>query len=760
VTKRRGIGIGIITLVMAGLPVFAPTAHARVAPPTPRPVPVDEVEASPSDLNLLVDRGLLAGGITAQTAANSPFVSVTPRRLLDTRDGTGGVRGKIPANNTVKLRVVGPGTGNAEVATAVALNVTALDSNDAGFITVWPCDAAEPITSNLNFAPRQTIPNAVVSRISPDGYICLKSSAAVGVLVDSSGWFPAGSYMQPKSPDRLVDTRDTRILAANTPLEVQVTGRFGVPADASATLINVTSVGAVADGFVTVYPCGQAVPVASNINFAAGQNVPNLVLAAAGAGGKTCVQSSVATHILADVTAWFPADADVRAQVPSRILDTRLARPDTGVAGRIGAGEIVTLLLRQTPGSAILPSSGAIVNVTVTGPRTAGFMTVWPCGPGRPTASNINFRAGGDAANLVITSSNADGNICLYSDSVADVIVDVSGLFTSARRATPFATDTSAPLPFAHSDLSTVGPTQPAPASQALPWSDAGFSRANLPRGEWGYLTPAQTPKFIGELVINAFDFATTGRQYRCSGTVVARDVILTAGHCVLDDPAAPTPAVPSPSPLPRKATKVSFKAGLYGSAALGEWHTTSDADIHPSDGYVNDLRSDTPEVSAIDNTTNDWALIKLAPNGSVHIGDVTGIVPVAPNLGRSPLTKVSLHYPAGGFFSERCRSGNPLTCQPVFCTSPNPPVYGADVPGRFVVSIGCPLMNGSSGGGVFSFHNGQWWTVSVISRGPDNLINGEPNNGPPSDGAYTVNTIGPELNLDAYPALLTLASA
>ncbi len=758
-TTRRGIGIGIITLVLAGLPIFTSPAHAKVAPPAPPPAD------TPADDNLhqLIDRGLTAVAVTPQSAAsaaNSPFVSVFPRRLLDTRDGTGGIRGKIPADNTVKLRVVGPGTGNAEVATAVALNVTALDSIDAGFITVWPCDKAEPTTSNLNFAAKQTIPNAVVTRISADGYICLKASAAVGVLVDTSGWFPAGSYMQPKSPDRLIDTRDSGILAANTPLEVPVAGRFDVPADASATLINVTAVAAVADGFVTVYPCGQVAPLASNINFRAGQNVPNLVLAAAGVGGKTCIQSSVATHILADVTAWFPAAADVKAQAPARIMDTRVARPDSAVAGQVGAGETLTLPLRQTPANPLLlRSTGAVVNVTVTGPRTAGFMTVFPCGTARPTASNLNFQAGTDAANLVITSSSADGTICLYSDSVADVIVDVNGLFNSVHHATPFATATTTPLPVAHTGLSTIGPAQPLPATQAIPWSDAAFSRANLPRGDWGYLTAAQAPAFVGELVITAFDSV----QYRCSGTVVARDVILTAGHCVLDFPAAPTTANPTPSPLPLKAVKVSFIPGLYGATSgLGEWHTATADDIHPSPGFFNDLRADTPEVTPIDETTNDWALIKLAPNSSgQHIGDVTGIVPVAPDLGRAPLAKLSLHYPAGGFFSEHCRGGNPLNCQPVFCTSPNPPVFSADKPGRYVVSIGCPLMNGSSGGGVFSFFNGQWWVVSVISRGPDSRIDGEPNsNTTPTLGAYTVNTIGPELNSDAYPALLAEASA
>ena len=210
---------------------------------------------------------------------------------------------------------------------------------------------------------------------------------------------------------------------------------------------------------------------------------------------------------------------------------------------------------------------------------------------------------------------------------------------------------------------------------------------------------------------------------------------------------------------LPNRATKVTFSPGLYGTASLGTWQTASAADIHVSDGYYSDLRNDTPDYNELDNTANDWALVKLAPNGSgQHIGDVTGVVPVAPSMGRAGLTKVSVHYPAGGFFRPHCVGGSAPNCLPVFCTSPNAPVYATETSNRFAVGLGCPLMNGSSGGGIFSFANGQWWTVSVVSRGPDMLITGELNQSNDKnniDGAYTVNTVNPELNADTYPDLL-----
>ncbi len=748
--SRRRAGIGIVALMASGLALLAPPAQAVRATPEPSKravIPPDEVT-----LEQQVQRGELAATQPGALQAAMPFVAVAPRRLMDTRDGTGAAKARLTPNTTYALAVVGHGTGNAEVASAVALNVTATGSSDAGFVTVWPCDSPLPNTSNLNFAAKQTIPNAVVTRISSDGLVCFQSSVAVNLIVDSDGWFPVGSFVQPKTPDRLIDTRSGAPVAPNTPLEVQVTGRFDVPGDASASMLNVTVTGPSAGGFVTVYPCGQAVPEASNVNFEAGQTIPNLVLAAAGAGGKTCVISSVATHIIVDIMAIFPAAADVKAQLPARIVDTRKARPNGAPAGTIHAGEILTVPLKETAAGATLGSAGAFLNITAAGPQKAGFMTVWRCSDARPTTSNINFSAGVNTANLVITASDTSGNVCVFSDTEAYLIIDVNGLFpTQVTHLVPWSTPTGIALP----TPTAISATSQPPASQAKLWPGG---LGTLPRGPWGYLTTGQTPKFVGELVITAFD----GQMYRCSGTVVDRDIILTAGHCILDDPTAPfDPNNPSnPAGLPQRAQHVTFTAGLHGSTGFGTWDTASSTDIHPSEGYYYDLRGDTPEAKDLDDTANDWALVKLAPNAQGHIGDVTGVVQVRPNLGRAPLDKVTLHYPAAGFFNAHCTGAS---CMPMYCLSPNPPIFQTEAfptTGRYVVSNGCPLMNGSSGAGVFSFFDGQWWVVSVVSRGGDRTIDGEQTKPQATDGAYTVNTIGAELNNDAYPALLQTVRA
>ncbi len=83
-------------------------------------------------------------------------------------------------------------------------------------------------------------------------------------------------------------------------------GRLGVPANASAAFLNVTAVNPGDDGYLTVFPCGTTQPIASNVNYAAGQVVPNAVLAKIGAGGKVCVFTLAATDIVIDANGYIP----------------------------------------------------------------------------------------------------------------------------------------------------------------------------------------------------------------------------------------------------------------------------------------------------------------------------------------------------------------------------------------------------------------------------------------------------------------------
>jgi hypothetical protein len=83
-----------------------------------------------------------------------------------------------------------------------------------------------------------------------------------------------------------------------------------VPATgADAVVLNVTVTDPTGPGFVTVHPCGQPRPLASSLNFVAGQTVPNLVVAKLGVDGQLCLFTTATIDLVADVSGWFGGSA-------------------------------------------------------------------------------------------------------------------------------------------------------------------------------------------------------------------------------------------------------------------------------------------------------------------------------------------------------------------------------------------------------------------------------------------------------------------
>jgi hypothetical protein len=67
--------------------------------------------------------------------------------------------------------------------------VTVTGTSAAGFATVWPCDAARPTVSNLNYQAGDTVPNLVSVKLSASGTICIFADASTDVLADVAGFF-------------------------------------------------------------------------------------------------------------------------------------------------------------------------------------------------------------------------------------------------------------------------------------------------------------------------------------------------------------------------------------------------------------------------------------------------------------------------------------------------------------------------------------------------------------------------------------------
>jgi alpha-tubulin suppressor-like RCC1 family protein len=372
--------------------------------------------------------------------------TATPARLLDTRasgttiDGQFQKTGLQPAGSTVELQITGRGAVPPD-AVAVALNLTSSGSTAAGFVTVYPCGSQRPNASNLNHLAGRTVPNAVIAQIGTGGKVCVYTEAPSQLIADVTGWFLPPNNIVTRSPARLLDTRSSGqtfdgqaqrggLRAARSTLALQITGRAGVPSDAGTVVLNVTTSGSTAPGFVTVFPCGDDPPNASNLNYVAGLTVANLVVAKIGTEGQVCLFTESATHLIADITAYFPIDGTPPTTTsPARMLDTRLNGQTYDGAfrgqGRLAAGEVVELAIQGRPGIT-LSTEVVLMNVTVSGATAAGFITVYPCGTQRPNASNLNYVAGQTVPNLAVAKLGQGGKVCLYTESPANLIVDVS----------------------------------------------------------------------------------------------------------------------------------------------------------------------------------------------------------------------------------------------------------------------------------------------------------------------------------------------
>ena len=346
--------------------------------------------------------------------APDKFVGLpAPFRALDTRN----TAAAVPTGSITTVNVTAAGVPAG--ATAVSLNVTATGTTGAGFVTVYPCDAAQPNTSNLNFVAGQTIANAVLAKPSATGTICLFNSIGTELLVDVGGYLPAGFAYDAITPVRLLDTRSGAVVPANTVTQVTVTGANGVAGDAKAVALNVTAVNAGAEGYLTVFPCGQAQPTASSLNFVAGQTIPGAVLATIGQSGRVCIFNSAPAHLLVDLSGSFAAGAAYTALTPTRVLDTRQGTPDPVEAGT----SVVVSLASVTPGAV-----AAALTVTSAGSQADGYLTVYPCGT-LPNASNLNYVAGQPIANTAIATLSPSKSVCVFSSATTHLIIDVSGAF-------------------------------------------------------------------------------------------------------------------------------------------------------------------------------------------------------------------------------------------------------------------------------------------------------------------------------------------
>src|SRR3954471_12584957 len=280
----------------------------------------------------------------------------------------------------------------------------------------------------------------------------------VAAVAPAAAAGPAPAMFVSLAPTRILDTRigvgaAQGVVPPNTSIDISIAGVGGVPTNATAVAFNLTATDAIGPGFVTAWPTGSTRPTVSNLNLqSAGATVANLVVVALPQSGKVSLYVQSGGSLVADVAGyWTPASGGTSkagrfiAQSPSRILDTR---DGTGAdPGFRGAGATVGFSVAGRGGVPSAGASAAVLVVTATQAGAPGFITAWPTELPRPTASVLNLKAAGDTVpNLVVVPLGASGQVSLFTQTGAHVVVDVVGWFTD-ESATQTADGLFVPLP-------------------------------------------------------------------------------------------------------------------------------------------------------------------------------------------------------------------------------------------------------------------------------------------------------------------------
>jgi len=417
----------------------------------------------------------LAGGPKTATGGFHPL---NPTRILDTRTATGIDNGAVrrgdgrlpldpnPVNRFAEtknhdLKVTGVAGIPAFGVSAVLLNITAVQPPGGDWVSVFPRPPSFDIfenqgtygadppasTSNLNLTKGETVPNLVLAPVGAGGTIRIWNASASGmhIIADVAGWFdtgapetsPDGLRFTGVAPDRLLDTRptppgtnnrfqpldDRELLVADSDPDTP-----GVPADAESVVLNITSVSPKGTGYVTVYPNGEAVPNASNLNVNPGITRSNLVVVRVGTDGKIRLKVfETDMDLIVDIFGYYGANGGLTTAItPVRVVDSR---DGTGTpAGSFGPCETRSVQVADVFG---IPHgiTAIIVNVTAAQTDNGGYLTVWPAGLAKPPSSNLNWDPGRNTPNMVIVGVSPTGFISIFNEcgGNAAVIVDVFG---------------------------------------------------------------------------------------------------------------------------------------------------------------------------------------------------------------------------------------------------------------------------------------------------------------------------------------------
>src|SRR5690606_6853121 len=193
---------------------------------------------------------------------------------------------------------------------------------------------------------------------------------------------------------------------------------------------NLTVVGADEPGHIVIFPCGFSAPLASNLNFLAGEARAVAATVGLDSGGGLCVRPSTDVHVVIDVNGYFGATpqfgvtSGLQPVTGVRLADTRSG---DGPWDRPFRADSVRSFRPLAGTGASANTTAVLLNIVTTNTTEPGWIAAFPCGTQVPLVSSVNFWGPGEAMNLVPVKLSQSGEVCVKASAPTDVVIDLYG---------------------------------------------------------------------------------------------------------------------------------------------------------------------------------------------------------------------------------------------------------------------------------------------------------------------------------------------
>jgi hypothetical protein len=272
-------------------------------------------------------------------------------------------------------------------------------------------------------------------------------------VTQSASYQTPGTRFVPVTPCRVADTRFGQGKSgpfgpsyisgsSGQPRDIPIPlSGCNVPGTARAYSLNITVLPYGPLGYLTAWPQGQTMPVASNLNAPTGTVAANAAIVPAGTGGGISIYASDPTEVIVDINGYFVGTDTTSALAfypvtPCRVMDTRAGQGTTDAFGPPtmptgGTTRVVPVPSSRCP----IPTTAAAysVNFTVVPTGKLGYLSAWPTGQAQPVVSTLNSWDGSVLANAAIVPAGTGGSISVFTwlegGATTDVIMDINGYF-------------------------------------------------------------------------------------------------------------------------------------------------------------------------------------------------------------------------------------------------------------------------------------------------------------------------------------------